>query len=145
ADRRNRAPVALDVEQGRRGRKVVVPQVVVHELPLPLRLPRQRVERHDRVAVQVRALAIAAVIVGGWRPQRREDEAALDVDGEERPDVRARTILPALPFPGLDAGLAGPGHGVERPQQLPAPRVPSADVTVEAGARRLLAVVAAGD
>ena len=112
---------------------------------MPLQLAGRRVERDDRVAVEVRALAIAAVVVGRRRADRRVDDAALGVDGEERPDVGARSILPALAFPRLDARLAGARHGVKRPEQLAGPRVPSADVAVEARARRLLAVVAAGD
>src|SRR5207248_2083609 len=89
--------------------------------------------------------AAAAVVIGGRRPDRRIDDAAIDIDGEERPDIRAGTIPPALAFPRLDARLAGARHGVERPEQLAAARVPSTDVAVQAGARRLLAVVAAGD
>ena len=66
-DRGNGAAVALDVDQRRRRRHVVVPEVVMNELPVPLQLPGRRVERDDGVAVEVRALAIPAVIVGRRR------------------------------------------------------------------------------
>ena len=144
-DRGHRLAVALDVDQRRRRRHVVVPDVVMHQLLVPFQLAGRRVERDDGVAVQVRALAIAAVVVGRRRTDRRVDDAALGVDGEERPDVGAGSVLPAVAFPRLDARLAGARDGVERPQQLAGLRVPAADVAVETGARRLLAVVAAGD
>src|SRR4029079_15745040 len=69
----------------------------------------------------------------------------LDVDGEERPHVRARPVLPALALPGLDPRLARPGHGVAGPEELGRHGVPAADVAVQAEARRLLAVVPARD
>ena len=88
-DRGNRPAVALDVDQRRSGRHIVVPEVVVDKLLVPLQLAGGRIERDQRVAVQVRALTIAAVVVGRRRTERRVDDTALDVDGEERPDVGA--------------------------------------------------------
>src|SRR4029077_1303379 len=88
---------------------------------------------------------IAAVVVGRRRSDRRVDDPTLGVDGEERPDVGPRAVLPALALPRLDAGFAGARHRVKRPQQLAGARVPAADVAVETRARRLLAVVAACD
>src|SRR5439155_24268388 len=99
----------------------------------------------DRVAVQIRAFAIAAVVVRRRRAERRVDDAALGVDGEEGPDVGARAILPAVAFPRLDARLARARHGVKRPEQRAGSRVPAANVAVESRARRSFAVVPAGD
>ena len=129
----------------RRRRQVPVPDVVVHELLEPLQRAGRGIERDQAVAVEVLALAIAAVEVGGGRSGRRKDEAALDVDGQVRPGVRARAVLPAVALPRLDARLAGARHGVKRPQQLAAARVPAANVAVESRARRAFAVAAAGD
>src|SRR4030095_13391644 len=140
-----RAAVALDVDERRRGRHVVIPQIVMHELVVPLQRAGRRVERDDGVAVQIGAFAIAAVVVGRRRAERRIDEYALGIDRGEGPDGRPRSVLPAVAFPGLHAGLTGPRHGVERPQELAGARIPPANVAVETEARRLLAVVAAGD
>ena len=144
-ERRDRLAVARDVDERRRGREIEVPEVVVHELVEPLELPGRGVEGDDAVGVEVVALAVAAVVVGRRRAGRREHEAALFVDREERPHVGPGPVLPAVAFPGLDAGLPRARHRVERPQQLAGARVPAADVAVEAEARRLLAVVAARD
>ena len=110
------------------------------------RRPVRRVQRHDRVSVEVRPLAIAAVVVRRRRSEGRVDEPALDVDREERPHVRARAVLPALAFPRLHARLAGTRHRVERPEQLRPCARPSRGCR-RRGRRlgRLLAVVAAGD
>src|SRR6185295_6779030 len=101
--------------------------------------------RDDRVAVEIGAVTFAAVVVRRRRADRRVDDAALGVDGEEGPDVGAGAVFPAVAFPGLDARLPRARHGVERPQQLAGLGVPAANVAVQPGARRLLAVVAAGD
>ena len=75
-----RLAVALDVDERRRRRHVVVPDVVVHQLLMPLQLAGRRIERDDRVAVEIRAIAIGAVVVGRRRTDRRVDDAALGVD-----------------------------------------------------------------
>ena len=90
----------------------------MNELSIPLQRPRRRVERDDGVAVQVCALAVAAVVVGGRRADRRVDDPPLGVDREKRPDVGPGAVLPALAFPCVDSGLARARHRVERPQQL---------------------------
>ncbi len=144
-NRRNRAAVAFDVDQRRRCRYVVIPDVVMNELPVPLQRPGLRVERDDGVGVEVRTFAVAAVIVGRWRTDRREHESSLGIDGEERPDIGARPVFPAVTFPGLDAWFAGARHRVKGPQQFPGPGIPAANIAVETRARRLFAVVAAGD
>ena len=115
------------------------------ELLKPFQLAGRGVEGDEGVAVEVPALAIGAVEVGGRRSRRREHQAAREVDGHVRPRVRARAVLPALAFPRLDAGLARSRNRVKRPQQLPAARIPAPNVAVEAGARRAFAVAASGD
>src|SRR5436309_3053039 len=62
-DGRNGAAVALHIDQRGRGGQIVVPQVVMNELLIPLQLSCCGVERDERVSIQVRAFAIAAVIV----------------------------------------------------------------------------------
>ena len=69
-DGRDRLAVAAHVDERRRRRQVEVPQVVVDQLVVPLQRAGGHVERDDRVAVEVLALAIAAVVVGGRRSER---------------------------------------------------------------------------
>ena len=144
-DSGNRAAVPFDVDQRGRGGQIEIPEIMMDELLEPFQLARVRIERDDRIAVQIRALAIATVVIRRRCADRRVDDAPLRVDGKERPDVRAGAILPALALPRLHARFARARHGVERPEQLAAPRIPPADVAVQPGARRLLAVVAARD
>ena len=140
-DSGNRAAVPFDVDQRGRGGQIEIPEIMMQ----PFQLARVRIERDDRIAVEILAVAVGAVVIRRRRTDRRVHDAALDVDGEERPHVRAGAILPALALPRLHAWFARARHGVERPEQLAAPRIPPADVAVQPGARRLLAVVAARD
>ena len=70
-------------DQNRLGGKIVVPQVVVHGLKVPQPLTAGGIERDQRIAEQVRPLAVAAVIIGRRRGQRQEHDAALGVDAED--------------------------------------------------------------
>ena len=136
-ERGNRPAVLPDVDQTRRGRQVVVPHLVADVLEVPLQLAGQRVERDGRVAEQVVAGPIAAVVVHARTADRHVDEAALLIDGQrERPDVVAGAILPAVVAPGVVTDFAGPRDGVEVPQLLARARVVGVHVALLALARR---------
>ena len=126
----------MSIETGR-GRQVVVPHLVADVLEVPLQLARLRVERDRRVAEQVVAGPIAAVVVHARTADRHVDEAALLVDGQrERPDVVAGAILPAVVAPRVVADFAGQGNGVEVPHLLARARVVGVHVALLALARR---------
>ena len=74
-----RPPRRTSMRIGRRG-QVVVPDVVVHELPEPLHLAGCRVERDQRIAIEVVAVIAAAPVVVADLLDRDEDDAALLVD-----------------------------------------------------------------
>ena len=114
----DRLAVVLDGDQLRRRGEVVVPQVVVHDLEVPHALAGARVERDQRVRVEVAADAIGAVVVVGRRAGREVGDAAARVDRDLAPGVGAADVLPGVLRPRLVALLAGMRHRVERPHQL---------------------------
>ena len=142
AEGRDGAPVLLDVEQhGRRGR-VGIPQIMADRLEVPAVLAGLRVDRHHGVAVQVGALAVAAIGAGDGRGKREVHEAARLVHGEvERPGVGAQPITPAVALPGVVSHVARLRHGVELPQRVAAARVERTGVAdaADSPARRVRA------
>ena len=92
------APLRTTVTSAGGDGVVVVPQVVMHGLEVPDDLPRRGAQRDDRVGVAVVAEALAAEVVGAGS-RRHEDEVALRVGRDHRPDVRrarrARRCRPA--------------------------------------------------
>ena len=126
---RDRTVLARNVEQGRRRRRIGVPQVVVNRLEVPDVLAGLGPDRDDRVAVEVRARPVAAVVARNRRRQRQVDEAALGVRGEEeRPRVGAQPSPPTVAGPGLVPDVARLGHRIELPQLRAAARVVGAGV-----------------
>ena len=97
-------------------------------LEVPATLAGGAVERHDAVAEQVGALAVAAVEVDRRRGERDEDHAALFIDAHRRPGVGAAALSPRVAFPGVVTVLAGTRHGVEAPDELAGTGVKSTDV-----------------
>src|SRR5690606_12232002 len=113
----------------RRGREVVVPEIVMHGLEVPEPLARAHVERDETVAEQIRADAIRAVIVVGRRAERDIDDAALDVERHLAPRVDAADVEPGVLRPRVVAELAGLRTSVESPDELARHDVVRADVT----------------
>ena len=140
----NRLAALLDVEKRWRGREVGIPDVVVHDLEVPQVLAGVRVGRDDARAEEIVAGAIAAVLIDRGRAERHVDDAALDVDGDEAPDVDARAILPAVARPRVVELLARLRNRSERPHQLAGVDVPGAHIA-QRPPRRVLLVAAAGD
>jgi hypothetical protein len=143
-DGRNRAALARDVHEDRLRGRIEIPDVMVDELRVPAARARGRIERDERVGVEVGARSIAAVEVVGGRADRQEHQAAGLVHGHGRPDVRAGAALPRVARPGLVEGLARARDGVEAPCLASGPRVEGAHVA-RGAARRLLGHEAAGD
>src|SRR4030095_4049305 len=83
------AAVVPDRKQLRRGRQVVVPQVVMHGLEVPLPQAGLRVEREDTVRIEIRAVTVAAVEVVARGSGRDIDDASRFVYRQLAPVVHA--------------------------------------------------------
>ena len=137
-DRRHGLVADARVEQQRWRLQVVVPNVVVNRLKVPEVAAGARISRDDRRAEQVVADAIAAVAIERRRAERHVQNAALDVDRHEAPDVDAGAPLRAVAAPSIGEALAGPRHAAKRPDELAAARIPGADVAGGAARWKLL-------
>ena len=84
-----RLPVDRDVEEVRRHRRVVVPDVVMHHLEVPLPLAGLHVDRDDAVAEQVVARAIAAVLVASGHADGDVDESEVRIRRSTSPTRRS--------------------------------------------------------
>ena len=115
-------------------RGVPVVDVVGRELEMPAELAAVRVERQQRIGVQVVAFADFPVPVRAGVAGSPINEVQLRVVGAGDPG-RGGAAFPTVPRPSLVAGLAGAGHGPETPGALAALRV----VGVEEAAHAVLA------
>ena len=111
--------------------RVPVPLVVGRELEVPLQLPGVGVERHNRIGVEIVSGANVGVPVGARVADPPIGEIELGVVGAGEPNG-ASPRLPGIVFPGLMAGLAGAGDGVELPDLLARLRVVSRQETANA-------------
>ncbi len=125
----NGPPAARDVHQDRLRRQVVVPDVVVDQLPMPAQVAGRRVECDQRVGVEVGPGPIAAVEVVRRGTERQEHQASRLVDAHRRPDVDAGAPLPGILGPRVVAWLSRPRHGVEQPPLLSRPHIKRAHVS----------------
>jgi hypothetical protein len=66
-DRLDALSADADIDQIGRGRRVVIPQPVMHELIVPDLLAGRRIEAHQAVAIEAIAGTVAAVVVVGRR------------------------------------------------------------------------------
>ena len=119
ADPLHRVAVVLDVEQDRRSRRVVVPDVVVDLLEAPFDLPGVLVDRDDRRRVEVVALAVAAEPVVAGIARRDVEEVQVLVVRGGRPDRGAAAqVRRGVLRPGLAPGLARAGNHVGAPDAV---------------------------
>ena len=122
------ATVVHDGDEIWRGREVVVPQAMMGHLEVPHALARTCVETKQRLAEQVRALALAAIPVVTWRADREIHETARAVHGERRPDVRVPHVRPRTVLPRVVAQLARLRNSLEAPYALAGAHVEGLDV-----------------
>ena len=78
---RNLAPVLHHIDQRRLGRQIVVPDVVMHELLIPLQFPGIGVQSHDAIGIKVVPGALAAVVIEACLGNRRKHQAVRHIDG----------------------------------------------------------------
>ena len=115
----NGTTVDLHVDQDRRRWHVPVGRVVMHQLVKPLQPAGLRIERDQRIAVQIAALDRTIRISGCAKYESR-----CFVRREVRPHVAAAAIFPTVTRPVFVMRLAGPRNRVERPDKLPGRCVP---------------------
>ena len=114
------APSAdVHVHDDRRGRRVVVPDVVVHHLVVPQPLAGLDVERDEARRKQVVARAEAAVHVLRGAVGRDVDDAALRIGRQRRPRRHVAGRPPRVVLPRVVADFARPRDHVELPHELP--------------------------
>ena len=115
-ERRNLLPVFHDIHQPGRGRQIIIPKIVMDHLEVPFVLSGVGVDSDDRIAEQVRARAIAAVVIRRSRAEGDVNDAALFVGGQEpAPGVRAGAIFPAVIQPAVVADLRPDLESIETP------------------------------
>ena len=114
----DRAPVDRDVGQNRRGRHVVVPERMMHQLEMPLPLSCSQIDANEALGKQVVPGAVAAVVIRGGRLHRQVDQAQILIDRDLRPHAGVAVDRPRISLPRVVAELTGQRDGVERPQQL---------------------------
>ena len=100
------AAVALHGHQHGGGRRIAIPQIVVHQLVVPHALARVRLQREHRVGEQVCAVAITAPEIEGGRSDRQEHEAARGIHANPAPRVGTAHAGPGVLGPGIVAELA---------------------------------------
>ena len=111
----NLSPVARNVEQDGRRTGIVIPRIMVNGLEIPFQFAGLCVQSNKTVAEEIRAFAIATVVIVSALTEGHIDDAALDIDGHHAPHVGAGAIFPAIAFPGIVADLAGLWDGVKLP------------------------------
>ena len=125
-DGRDHLSVAPDLDERGRGRQVIVPNVVMHELPRPLHPAGQRIEGDERIAVQVGAVRGAAPVVIADLLDRNEERPSFLIDGEVAPESGAVRLV-AAGDPGRAIRVARLRFQIERSQRLPCDDVPTLD------------------
>ncbi len=128
-DGRNRLAISLHVNEHRGRVEIVVPHIVMRRLEVPLLFARRRIERHERIAIEICSRSIAAVVVVGETADWQEHDAASDIDCHQAPDVSTGSVLPGIALPHVVAGLARSRNGVECPQQFSGARTPGTHIT----------------
>src|SRR5690606_9269144 len=117
-----------NVHQDGGDRRVVVPDVMPHELEMPQTATGLDIECDQAGPEQVVARPEATPEVERGRVRRNVDYATLHVRGHRCPRGDFARPAPRIVLPGLVAYLAGTRDDVELPFELTCPRVVSEDV-----------------
>ncbi len=121
-------PVVLHSEKLRRSRRVIIPEIVMHQLVMPQTLARARIERQQTIAIEIRAQTIAAPEIICRRTDRKICDAALFVDGKLAPDIRPACGLVSVFRPCVVTEFARIRDRVKGPHEFAAHYVVSADI-----------------
>ena len=120
---------APDREQLGGGRQIVVPEIVMDDLPVPESLSGARVQRQEAVPKQVLAVPVRSVEVVSGRPGGNERDSALLVDRHLTPVVHAARGRQRFRGPRIRAKFTPARDRVENPFQLPGDDVEGVDVS----------------
>src|SRR5581483_9015300 len=119
ADRGNPAVISAHVEQHRRRRYIIVPEIVVHGLKGPDAPAGFSVQSHDGIRKQVVADPFASIVIGARAARWHEQQIAAGINGNNRPGIRPPSTAGALLLPGIGAGfLWALRNRIPRPLQL---------------------------
>src|SRR5581483_10725542 len=115
--------------QFRRGGGVVVPKIVMHELVMPQAFASSGVESKYAIAEKIRADPIRAVKIVSRGAEREIGDAALFINRDLAPRVRAADVLPCVGRPRIVAEFAGMRNRVKRPHEFAGDEVVSAQIS----------------
>src|SRR5215472_4190540 len=108
------------VEQYDRADCIIIPDVVVHFLEMPGVFPALGLQRNDRGAEQIIAVAHRPVEIGTAIAGGKVNEPELGIECRGIPDRRATTHgMISVRWPGLRAGFAESGQRVPTPKNRP--------------------------
>ena len=127
-DRVDPLAVAFDGHEVRRRGEIAIPQIVVDGLEMPESLARPRIEREQRVRIEVVARTISAPEIRRRRTGRQIDDPALAIESHPGPGVCAAALAPGALGPRLRAELVLVRNGVEAPAKRPCMEIERADV-----------------
>ena len=117
------AAVDGDVEQIRRGRRVVVPQPVMHELVVPDAFTGLGIEADQRFRKEIVAGPVSAVIIGRGGVERQVHVPQFFVGAVGRPSADLSCVRPRVVLPRFVAHLTRPRDRVKCPLQFSRPRI----------------------
>ena len=107
------------INQQQRLLRIPVPQIVRRELKVPAKLARLRVERDNRVRIQVVSLTAAAIGVRVRVSSRPEERPRLRIVAAWQPRRTAALLEIGISLPRFRARLSTLGHGPETPRLIP--------------------------
>ena len=125
----DRLAVPLHGKQRRLRRKVAVPYVVMHALKMPKPLARTRIQRQQRVGIEIVAQAVASVKVHHGRTRGHVHNAVRRIQSHACPVVRCARRQPRVRRPRLSTGLARMRNRVKGPNELARAHIKRADVS----------------
>ena len=107
------------VYQQQRLLRIPVPQIMRRELKVPAKLARLRVERDNRVRIQIVSLTSAAIGVGIRISGRPEERPGFRIVAARQPGRTATLFEIGISLPRFGARLFTRGHGPETPGLTP--------------------------
>jgi hypothetical protein len=118
-----------NVAEDGRGRRIVVPHAVMHDLEVPHSLSGLGIEANQALRVQVVAQTVTAIKVMRWRLHREIHIAQFQVGAHHRPHAGIARIFPRILFPGVYPKLASLRDRVESPKPFACANVVAANVS----------------
>src|SRR5688572_17987409 len=102
-------------QQDRRARKVLVQEIVMHNLVMPQPFSRRGVQREDAVREEVHPMAIASVKIGLGGLRRDVNDTALFIERLTAPRHGARGRFVGVLRPCVGSDFVGPRNQMKDP------------------------------